>query len=84
MFTLKHVSPFGGEAIYQGSEVTYGDAQSAAGTAVQSAAHVAYLDGREWKYLHKGVVYVMNDVGKTVATYDLSDFDALAAGQLAA
>lgn len=85
MFTIKHVTD-SGEAIYLGSEVTYlnGSDNSAA------AKQVAYLDGKEWKSLQFGIVYVMNDTGKTVATYDMTglsagySFDLSGAGRAAA
>lgn len=72
MLAIKHVTG-SGEALYQGSEVIYlngaGDANAIAATA---AEQLQYLDGKEWKSLRFGVVYVMNDAGKTVATYDMN------------
>lgn len=71
MLTIKHVTD-SCEAIYLASEATY---LSGAGenTAVKQ---VTYLDGKEWKSVHGGVVYVMNDTGKTVATYDMTGLSA--------
>ena len=66
MLTIKHVTG-SGEALYQGSEVIYHNGQDSA-----AALQVQYLDGKEWKSLLNGVVYVMNDAGKTVANYELA------------
>lgn len=71
MLTIKHVTA-SGEAIYLGSEVTYRNGFDSSAAAKQ----VAYLDGKEWKSLSHGLVYVMNETGKTVATYDMNELAA--------
>ena len=65
MFTIKHVTD-PGEAIYLGAEVMYHNGFDSA-----AAEQVMYLDGKDWKSLRFGVVYVMNDAGKTVSHYDM-------------
>ena len=66
MFTIKHVTS-SGETIYLGSEVMYHN-----GMELAAPEQVMYLDNKEWKSLRFGVVYVMNDAGKTVATYNMN------------
>ena len=65
MLTIKHVTE-GGEILVQANEVTYHDETT------MTARSVGYLADKEWKSISgSGVVYVMNDTGKTVATYAL-------------
>ena len=66
MLTIKHVTG-SGEALYQGSEVIYHNGMDTA-----AAEQLQYLDGKEWKSVRSGIAYVMNDAGKTVATYDMN------------
>ncbi len=71
MFTLKHITdsgdaPYFGEALYSGTEVIFRNGDTA------DTIQVAYLDGKEWESLRYGIVYVMNEAGKTVATYDMT------------
>ena len=67
MLTIKHVTG-SGEALYQGSEAIYHNG----GLGTAAAEQLQYLDGKEWKSIRFGVAYVMNDAGKTVATYDMN------------
>lgn len=74
MLTIKHIT-VSGEALYQGSEAIYHNGMDTA-----AVEQLQYLDGKEWKFLRFGVAYVMNDAGKTVATYDMNgvaNFQAL-------
>lgn len=69
MFTIKHVSPSGNEALYQAIDVQFlpGVAPDTGMVSYKTAA------GPELHGLEGGTVYVMNEAGKTVATYRMAD-----------
>ena len=77
MLTIKQVNS-NSEALFQGSEVMYYDGEAGA-----AALQVMYLDGKEWKSLTSGLIYVMNESGKTVATYSLVPVNESALGRAA-
>jgi len=68
MLTIKHVTD-GGETILQASETNYLDGQSPTSVV---AEQLMYLDGKEWKSIRFGIAYVMNEAGRTVATYNMN------------
>jgi hypothetical protein len=78
MFTIKHITPMGNEALYPAVEVTY----SAYAAPMLNEPPFQALTGSVWYVpslepgqcsieLRSGTVYVMNDAGSTVAKYDL-------------
>lgn len=81
MLTVKHVGDTGNETIYPATEVSYNPnigSGSVGGDPnikhVQSIGCVWYTDPRssEIKSLEGGTVYVMNETGKTIATYRMA------------
>lgn len=72
MLTIKHVTERGSEALYEAAEVMFHpvDLQSVSEVAV-ARPRVGYLANGEWRDLYGDVVYVMNDHGRTIATYRL-------------
>lgn len=65
MFTIKHVSPTGNETLYQATEASFVSDPSGATSFVNYTAP----NSNEIKSIEGGTVYVMNEAGKTVATY---------------
>ncbi len=77
MFTLKHVTPDGNEELHYGSSPIYSRTQSGGDT-------VHYTDSKsEVQTIRWGKVYVMNEHGKTVATYDMGDRPGVLTGEAA-
>lgn len=74
MFTVKHVSPTGYEAIYEAAEVSF-TPETSDTTLGKQLATVWYTDPktREIKSLNAGHVFVTNEAGATVAKYGLGD-----------
>jgi hypothetical protein len=76
MFTIKHIDADENESIFTATSVRY---QSGLGThdaadpALKGLGYVA-IDGPPG-FIDDGVVYVMNDAGKTVSKYVLGDLE---------
>lgn len=77
MFTLKHVTPYGNEAIYETEEIMYTPraehlphTNPALGPSTGQLWYTSRSTG-ERVDLNDGNVYVMNDHGSTVGKYDL-------------
>jgi hypothetical protein len=73
MFTVKHISPSGGETIIEANGDVMFHPYDGANSVPPSEAHVYVptADG-EIQPLYEGTIYVMNRFGTTVAKYDLS------------
>lgn len=71
MFTIKHVTAEGNEELHYGSNPLFVSADSAEGKQ-RGNAIVHYTNANQKVCdIRWGKVYVMNELGKTVATYDL-------------
>lgn len=77
MFTLKHVTPDGAEALIATTGVSYTptkpayDIEQANGRYWMTTGTVWWENNTELVPLRDGVVYVMNDSGATVSKYEL-------------
>jgi hypothetical protein len=81
MFTIKHRSPFGNEALYRAANTQFcpiegAPANQPVGFATAPLGVLYYrgdTDGplHELEQIDSGQVYVMNEAGSTVAHYDL-------------
>jgi hypothetical protein len=90
MFTIKHISPRGNEALYAATEVSYTHAPGAE----RLGRLASEPNGSVWfkspttdgllAELQEGSVYVMNDKGATVAKYDLGGWPAPVGNEAAA
>lgn len=77
MFTIKHVTADGSEELHYGSNPLYVSADSPEGKQ-RGNAIVHYTDANQLvQDIRWGKVYVMNEFGKTVATYDLGQHPGL-------
>lgn len=71
MFTIKHVATDGNEELHYGSNPKYISLGSLEGRERGNSV-VNYTDVKGDKHtIRWGKVYIMNDSGKTVSTYDL-------------
>lgn len=71
MFTVKHVTPIGNEALYAATEVTFSREESLTSDA-PGVLWVRGLDNNEpLLELRSGRAFVMNANGSTVASYQL-------------
>lgn len=90
MFTIKHRTPYGNEALYAATNLQFCPVEGAAlnqpvGSARESLGVLYYRgvpDGplHELDSLNDGQVYVMNETGSTVAHYDLGGWEAKSTG----
>ncbi len=81
MFTIKHLTPLGNEALYSATEVTHSSydipkpVQSPPGGVpygdLNGTVFYTRAEDKENCQLMDGTVYVMNEHGSTVAKYDL-------------
>jgi hypothetical protein len=77
MFTIKHVQESGLEVIWSGEMPMFVSKEAKARSQMdlggfQNADHVSFHDEHNrCHHIHGGIVYVMNDHGKTVARYDM-------------
>lgn len=79
MFTIRHMTPAGNEALYEATEVSFTPTPQA--PLDQPAYAAAHQLGTLWlispdpkasrSEITDGRAYVMNDAGATVASYDL-------------
>lgn len=84
MFTIKHVTPSGNEELHYGSSPIFVSAESPEGRE-RGNAIVHYTDANQQvQDIRWGKVYVMNEFGKTVATYDLGQHPGLSGGTFSA
>lgn len=89
MFTIKHLSPMGNEALYEAGMVSFLPAPTAAGldqpanTAQHQLGTLAFTEPGHtgMNELRDGNVYVMNENGSTVAKYDLGGWYASLKGE---
>lgn len=74
MFTVKHISPDGSEQLWTATEVKYDPRYGSAGvgTSATGKVEIDFASGGSW-HLYEGTVFVMNDAGKTVQRYNLSE-----------
>lgn len=77
MLTIKHVWPRGFETIYPALQVR-ASIPGINETCSNELPFVAFdkPDGEVWT-IRDGVVYVMNDTGKTIQSYHLSSLDSV-------
>lgn len=77
MFTVKHIHLCGAEEIFQVHTVRYtpgGTPDQRPNVAASATPETLWVRSPDWmdeKPLTGGTVFVMNDIGKTVARYDL-------------
>lgn len=75
MFTIKHITLNGSETLYYHANVRYEPEGISQGVCEEKGAYKSppriLLQGHEPPWLDGGTVFVMNDLGKTVARYDL-------------
>lgn len=71
MLTIKAIGLHGDEAVFQAAYVICGQPREPGSL----GALEFYNDGHgsAWGTIHYGQVYVMNEAGKTVAKYDITD-----------
>jgi hypothetical protein len=71
MLTIKAIGLHGDEAVFQAAYLIRGEAREQGSL----GALEFYNDGHgsAWQPIHYGQVYVMNEAGKTVAKYDITD-----------
>ena len=75
MFTIKNVSPAGSEELFTGTSPSYFSGRSDSGL-TGGAPFFTYADlNSQVQTITSGKVYVMNDSGRTVASYDLPSVD---------
>lgn len=91
MFSIKHITTLGNEAILSAEEVTYTSTCTAGDTEHEPFNGTVFYVPTEPKgadstilQLHGGTVYVMNRFGATVAKYDLGGWALPIAGGLTA
>jgi hypothetical protein len=83
MFTIKHVSPSGNEALLMAREVSYTPADPNIGTTgrvAPSTGTVFYKPDAalpEFLSVKDGLVFVMNGNGATVSKWDLGGWDTI-------
>jgi hypothetical protein len=72
MFTIKNVTTSGNEELFSGTDPMY-----IAGALGGSAPYFTYTDANDQMHqIIGGKIYVMNEIGRTVARYDLPTNDA--------
>ena len=83
MFTIKHRTPYGNEALYEATRVSLAVApipeglDQPSGTSVHHLGVLVFSEPGETheSSLHDGMVYVMNENGSTVSRYDLGGWN---------
>jgi hypothetical protein len=75
MFTVKHISSSGAETLYEATEVNYSPANQAPGadpsTFIPDTVWYTKPGTREICSIDRGMVFVTNETGATVARYNL-------------
>lgn len=81
MLTVKYFHPDGTQNVFEAHEVVMAPSERASGSigSVSFVRPKTPADSGTLVNVSVGTVYVMNDTGKTVATYDLSGMNALPA-----
>lgn len=69
--TIKAIGLHGDEAVFQAAYLIRGEAREQGSLGALEFYTEAH--GPAWSTIHYGQIYIMNEGGKTVAKYDLTD-----------